>query len=709
MLFEENVLRSIGEIDKALLYLRRTVESQQWENYQLAVISNDVLSEIIVQVAIIDAQGIMRASSAIKKSVITPIDLSDREHYRAHLNTAADRLFISRPVLGRASNKWSVQFTRRFRARDGSFGGVVVASLNPAHFADFYEKIKLGSSTSIAMIGSDGIVRSSGGHPSGKLELGLDVSGTAIARRMRGDQTIIFEEADAFPGDTRLVAMRKVRDQPLWVMVSVDKSDVFVRSFNNLQAFAAAGFLLTILILAAMERVLRSEAKRSEAEANVARLAAEDPLTGLPNRRVFRSVLDGLCREADAESSAPETSQPFAVLFLDLDRFKIVNDTLGHRIGDLLLLKLAKRLERCLEYGQSLARLGGDEFALVVTGNISRERLKALATSLSEAVCEPFEVDGHQIRTSVSIGIAVALQDGKTADELLMASDLALYSVKANGRGTYRFFDRSMNEEVTVRRQIEGDLRDAIEREDFELHYQPILDVGRKNVTGFEALVRWRHPQRGLIPPSLFIPIAEETGLIIPIGDWVLREACRTASAWPERLKVAINLSAVQFTLADLAEQVERILQETGLAPDRLEIEITESVFLDKSEPTLAMLHRLKTLGVRIAMDDFGTGYSSLSYLQSFPFDKIKVDRSFVAQLGPDTKHLVIIQAIVSIARGLNMTTTAEGVETDSQLKLLEALGCNEFQGYLVSAPVTKDKIPAVLAGRINAEASMAA
>ena len=654
---------------------------------------------------------------------------------------------------------------------------------------------------------------------------------------MQEAEPVIFEEPETLHDGTRLVALRKVRDQPLWVTVSVDKSEVFTRSWNNLQAFAAAAFALTILILGAMERVLRSEAsaklkaeqlqltlehmsqgimlvtkeqdvpiingrcgdllglppdyiarpprfdkivahqagaigdeepsdslglaagliarggdvsgdtslqgmsvcertlpngtivevrttnlpdgsfvqtfsdvtKRREAEAHVARLASEDPLTGLPNRRLFQSVLDQLCARTSAEATEAGALPGFAVLFLDLDRFKIVNDTLGHGVGDLLLLQVAERLKARLENGQSLARLGGDEFALVVTEDASRPRLAALANTLSDAVCEPFEIDGHHIRTGVSIGIAVAPQDGTTAEDLLMASDLALYSVKANGRGTHRFYDRSMNEEVKVRRQIEGDLRDAMEREDFELHYQPIIDINRNSVTAFEALVRWRHPEKGLIPPSLFIPIAEETGLIIPLGDWVLREACRTALEWPEHIKVAINLSAVQFTLPDLPARVERILRQTGLSPSRLEVEITESVFLDKSENTLATLHRLKELGIRVAMDDFGTGYSSLSYLQSFPFDKIKVDRSFVAQLGPENKHLVIVQAVVSIARALSMTTTAEGVETNSQLRILEALGCNEFQGYLASKPVTSDKIAALIADGFRAKPSIAA
>jgi diguanylate cyclase (GGDEF)-like protein len=438
----------------------------------------------------------------------------------------------------------------------------------------------------------------------------------------------------------------------------------------------------------------------------VARLASEDPLTGLPNRRVFRATLEKLCAATWSEINGTPTV--FSVLFLDLDRFKIVNDTLGHKVGDLLLRSVAERLRNQLGEGLALARLGGDEFAIVVPHLTSRPTLIALANALSEVVCEPYEIDGHHIRTSVSIGIAIAPQDGTTADDLLMASDLALYAVKANGRGTHKFYERSMNEEVEVRRQIENDLREAVERNAFELHYQPIIDLRRHAISEFEALVRWRHPEKGLVPPSLFIPIAEDTGLILRLGEWVLREACQAALRWPEDIAVAVNLSPVQFSVPNLADTIEQVLAETGLPASRLEIEITESLFLDKTDATISTLHRLKALGIRVALDDFGTGYSSLSYLQSFPFNKIKVDRSFVADLGAKKQQSVIVQAIVNIARALGMRTTAEGVETYEQLTFVEALGCNECQGYLFSGPVTSDRIPELMS-TLNAKMTLAA
>jgi diguanylate cyclase (GGDEF)-like protein len=837
MLFEENVLRSIGEIDKALLYLRRTVESKEWKNYQLAVLSNDVLSEIIVQVAIIDAKGIMRASNAIKNTVVKPIDLSDRVHFKVHVHSKSDKLYISVPVLGRASKKWSVQFTRRFLKRDGTFGGVVVASLNPAHFTAFYKRVDLGSSASISLIGDDGVVRASGGDPSGSFKLGADLSKTALGRRLRAGASGLFEDSETSGPDTRLVALRKVRGFPLWVSVSVKKSEIFDRSWSNLQLFTIAGILLTIFIFGAMERMLRSEesarlkaeqlrltlehmsqgimlvtknlevpiingrcsdllglpkeyidhpppfdkivehqaqardirdtthesgpafiknieaseeagkgrasrnisicertlpngsviearstnlpdgsivqtftdvTKRREAEARVARLASEDPLTGLPNRRIFRAALDRFCRIAFSEPGHPNAPRALSVLFLDLDRFKVVNDTLGHMVGDQLLQHIAERLKKANEPGQVLARLGGDEFAIVAPHLDDRQELAALAIRLSDVICEPCEIEGHLIRTSVSIGIAIGPHDGTNADDLLMASDLALYSVKANGRGTHRFFDRHMNEEVKERRQIETDLREAVEQKTFELHYQPIIDLQSNAIAGFEALIRWRHPEEGLVPPTVFIPVAEDTGLILPIGEWVLREACRTAMLWPDDIRVAVNLSAVQFIAPNLVALIEKTLAETGLSPDRLELEITESIFLDKTEATLAILHRLKKFGVRIAMDDFGTGYSSLSYLRRFPFDKIKIDRMFISDLESGADHLVIVQAIISIARALGMITTAEGVETDSQLMLVEALGCNEVQGHFLSEPVPSDRIPKLIA-ELNVKNALAA
>jgi diguanylate cyclase (GGDEF)-like protein len=438
--------------------------------------------------------------------------------------------------------------------------------------------------------------------------------------------------------------------------------------------------------------------KRCEAEARVARLASQDPLTGLANRRVFGAALDEISQRREAAADKDEPQLDFAVLFLDLDRFKFINDTLGHRVGDRLLQEVAGRLKGALEEGGLLARLGGDEFAVVVPAVESRAALETLALRLAEAVGEPYEFDGHRVRSSVSVGIAVGPDDGVSTDDLLMAADLALYAVKAGGRGTYQFYQKSMNRELSDRRQIEMDLREAIERKELELHYQPIIDVQVGIVTGFEALARWRHPVRGMVPPTTFIPVAEDSGLILPLGEWALVEACHRAAQWPDGLKVAVNLSPVQFSAPNLVERILRILDQSGLPPSRLELEITERIFMEDSEHTLSTLHRLKDLGVRIALDDFGTGYSSLSYLRSFPFDKIKIDRTFVSDLAEGSEHVVIVQAVVSIARALGMRTTAEGVETAPQHQFLTALGCDEAQGYLFGSPGPIETVPEVTA-----------
>jgi diguanylate cyclase (GGDEF)-like protein len=388
----------------------------------------------------------------------------------------------------------------------------------------------------------------------------------------------------------------------------------------------------------------------------------------------------------------------FAVLFLDLDRFKVINDTLGHRLGDMLLIEVAQRLKRSLRAGDVLARLGGDEFAVVLPSFDSRDSLKQIAGAIVDAVASPYEIEGHSIRSAVSIGIAIAPGDGKNADELLMAADLALYAVKNGGRGTYRFYKHSMNEEINDRREIELDLREAIEKNQLHLEYQPIIDLRRNVVSGFEALARWEHPTKGSIPPAVFIPVAEDSGLISPLGEWALREACTQAARWPGNLKIAVNLSPVQFSLPNLADTILRIVTEAALGPDRLVLEITESLFISDTEKTLSTLHRLKALGVRIAMDDFGTGYSSLSSLRSFPFDEIKIDRAFVSDVGKNSENSVIVQAVIIIANALGMTTVAEGVETADQQTLLKALGCDEVQGYLYSRSMPVDKIPEFIA-----------
>jgi diguanylate cyclase (GGDEF)-like protein len=417
----------------------------------------------------------------------------------------------------------------------------------------------------------------------------------------------------------------------------------------------------------------------AERERRIAQLAFNDSLTGLPNRAFFRQQLDLELQQARHRGGG-------VVLFcLDLDGFRGINDTLGHSVGDDLLRLVAGRLQASL--GDALtARLGGDEFAILLDRGHADPG--AVAQRLIAALAEPAEVRGHKLAVSASVGIAIGPTDGADGDTLLKNVDLALARAKQEGRATYRFFEAEMNARAQQRHQLETDLRRAIVEGEFELHFQPLFDLDSNRIGSFEALLRWNHPRRGQVPPAEFIPVAEETDLIVPIGNWVIQEACRQARAWPEDVRVAVNVSSVQFRRPGLQNVILQALAASGLEPKRLEVEITESIFLESLDSTLAVLHALRALGVRIALDDFGTGYSSLSYLQSFPFDKIKIDRSFIEQLLTRSGASAIVGAITDLARALGMETTAEGVEDSDQLALLRRHGCSSVQGYLFSRPV---------------------
>ncbi|HTW72075.1 MAG TPA: EAL domain-containing protein [Acetobacteraceae bacterium] len=430
--------------------------------------------------------------------------------------------------------------------------------------------------------------------------------------------------------------------------------------------------------------------ERRLAEAKIAHLARYDALTNLPNRALFREALDHALAFA-------RRGQMLALHCLDLDQFKAVNDTLGHPVGDALLQAVAGRLRDGLRGTDTIARLGGDEFAIVQTGLDAPRDATGLADHLIGLIEAPFDVDGHQIVIGVSVGIAFAPADGLDPDVLLKNADLALYRAKLDGRGVYRLFHTEMDAEMQVRRVMELDLRQALGLGQFELFYQPLIDLHAQEAAGFEALLRWRHPERGMIPPDKFIPLAEEIGAIVPIGEWVLRQACAEAASWPGELRVSVNLSPVQFKSRDLVAMIAAALRDSGLPPGRLELEITETVMLQDTAATLATLHNLRCLGVRIAMDDFGTGYSSLSYLRRFPFDRIKIDQSFIRELGRQRDCGAIIRAVIGLSHELGMATTAEGVETREQLRALARAGCSDIQGYLFSRPVPQREISALL------------
>jgi diguanylate cyclase (GGDEF)-like protein len=426
--------------------------------------------------------------------------------------------------------------------------------------------------------------------------------------------------------------------------------------------------------------------ERRQAEAKIMHMARHDALTNLPNRVLFKDKME----------EALTRGEELAVMFLDLDRFKSVNDSLGHPVGDALLCSVTERLQRVVLGADTVARLGGDEFA-IVQHKTSANDASELAARIIDALVEPFDLHGHQVIIGTSIGIAMAPADGNEPDQLLRNADMALYRAKADGRGSYHFFQPEMDAQMQERRKLELDLRKALLADQFELHYQPLVNVASGELSGFEALLRWNHPELGLVMPDEFIPVAEEIGLIVPLGDWVLKQACRDAVTWPAKLTVAVNLSAVQFRNPTLALSVVSALGQSGLAATRLELEITETVLLQDDRTVLDSLHQFRDLGVGICMDDFGTGYSSLSYLRSFPFDKIKIDRSFIRELGKKNDSIAIIRAVMELGSSLGMITTAEGVETEEQLEILRAEGCMQVQGYLFSRPIPADEIPLLL------------
>jgi diguanylate cyclase (GGDEF)-like protein len=471
---------------------------------------------------------------------------------------------------------------------------------------------------------------------------------------LQSDGQLQFEE---HPLDTRKKGLRTITSKRL-----------VIRDCNG-----TPEYLLTVI-----EDV--TERKRSEAQ--IVHMAHHDLLTGLPNRALFTQKID------EAGARLRRWHEPFTVFILDLDRFKIVNDSLGHPAGDALLKETAARLSSSLRETDVLARLGGDEFAIIQAGEANQaEAAAALAGRIIDTIKSPYLLEGNEVTIGTSVGIAMAPADGSEPTELIKKADLALYRTKSQGRNGYRFFDAQMTRDVDARHQLENDLRGAIARNEFELFYQPIIDIKTGKLFGAEALIRWRHPQKGLVLPDQFIPLAEETGLIAPIGEWVLQRGCFDAAGWPAQFKVAINLSALQFRKSDLFDVILCALLESGLAPQRLELEITESTLLESDTDPLAVIRRLKNLGVCIALDDFGTGYSSLSYLTKFPFDKIKIDKSFTQNLTKRAECAAIIASVRALGVGLNILTVAEGVETEQQLGILRAAGVDLAQGYLFGRP----------------------
>ena len=466
-----------------------------------------------------------------------------------------------------------------------------------------------------------------------------------------------------------------------WRHLRADRSEIEVLTFGRRVPFNDRdGYLVAEADIT----------ERRKAEARIAYMAHHDGLTDLPNREYFQERL----KQALDQSAGKRVG----VLYIDLDLFKNINDSFGHPSGDRLLKEVAERLATAVRGANLAARLGGDEFAVILAADVSPNEASACATLLIDMLKAPYDIDGQEMIIGASIGIALSPGDGTTSEELMRNADMALYRAKSDGGGVHHFFEREMDLQAQKRRDMELDLRRAFANGEFELHCQPLVSIASDRISGFESLLRWRHPDKGMISPAEFIPVAEDIGLITQLGEWVLREACHEAVKWPSDVKVAVNLSPAQFRSRNLVQVVISALAQSGLSPKRLELEITESIFLAETDANLAILHQLRELGIGISMDDFGTGYSSLSYLRSFPFDKIKIDRSFVKDLAQRPDCGAIVRAISGLGRSLRITTTAEGVETEDQLDWLRAEGCNEVQGFLFSAARPAAEIAKLLA-----------
>jgi diguanylate cyclase (GGDEF)-like protein len=816
--FEEYIAHAISGIDSELLVLRKLYQQDPPHfDFDSWIDSTTARSSLTLHFSITGPDGIIRLSSLGPVSSI--VDISEREPFRVHVGSAADELYISQPTVGHLSGKPSIQLTRRLLTPDGSFAGIITASLDIVELERFYNSVDVGRRGIIALVGFDGILRARSGRDiMEKAFVGQSVSGRTMFGMFRASPAGSFWNSHntvTFEGVRRLISYRVVDGFPLLATVGLAEDDIFRQAASTARKYDQIGLFLTAVVLfaiaigalrqrkltaatAALERSKRSleqtnvlfdtalrnmahglcmfdsdqrlvvcngrygemyrlppdltkpgttlrailEARvasgccpqdaehyieerleeiaksrpyyavnelrdgriyavshqpmqaggwvavhqdvtaQKQAETQIAYLARHDVLTDLSNRTVLRERMEeGLARLRRGGIA-------ITLFMLDLDLFKGVNDSLGHPVGDELLKAVARRLLACLRETDTVARLGGDEFAVMAAVDTDQlQEAIATANRLLEALSAPYSFDGLRLDISTSIGIAFAPEHGTDVDQLIKRADLALYKAKVGGRNAYRLFEAAMGADAEARRTLELDLRNALTREEFELHYHPIVDTRTNEIANVEALIRWRHPERGPIAPADFIPLAEESGLINPIGEWVLRRACADAAGWPPQLKVAANLSPVQFRRGNLVDIISRILAETGLSPKRLMLEITETVLMQGTTENFETLHQLRMLGIAIVLDDFGTGYSSLSYLRLFPFDQIKIDRSFVSELSSNADCAAIVSAVASLGHSLHVDTVAEGVETENQLVLARAAGCTHAQGFLFGRP----------------------
>lgn len=694
---EQHTVKAIHQIDQITRFIKFEFEKAPNQfDLEEAVQKGLVESDVLLQVSIIGADGQLTQTTGSRfanPAHSAPVDLSDRAHFKYHLQHNTDDLFISKPILGRISMQWSLQFTRRLNGPNGQFDGVVVVSVNPKYFtSDFYNTAALGDNGVIALISDDGTVlaRHTGSadpqqrfSASGRYPVPMD-SGVAV---------------DPLDGMSRIMSYRHIQGYPLGILTGLSVNDQLAAyrhtrnvylALTTFMSAAIIGFILTATML--VRKLMRREREMTV-------LAETDILTGLPNR--YQSLK--LLRRQVASN---ENLGKIALLMIGLDNFKTVNDSLGHAAGDQVLIKTANRLHEIATRLSSevfiLARSGGDAFLVAIKGPNVQDEATVLAEAVAEALQPPFNVRGIPFVLNASVGIALFMESGENEADLLKKADLAMYSAKESGKACYQFYSPHLARRADRLMKWEQQLRVALAQQQFFVEYQPVFDLTNRRIHGFEALMRWRHPEQGLILPGDFIPIAESTGLILPLGDFVLDSACAQLALWRaqgyDKLSLAVNVSSVQFWRGDLVDTVKRALDKHSIPPAQLELEITETAMIEYPELVSDKISALKSLGVRIALDDFGTGYSSLAYLHRFPVDTLKIDKSFVQAIPGDRSVCSMISAIVGLAASMGLSVVVEGIENEEQAGWLLRLGPLDAQGYLFSRPLSVDAASAILA-----------
>jgi len=686
---ERHTVRAIHQVDQITRFVKYEYEKAP-AGFDLAgTVDNAVVQgDSLVQVSLLDAHGRLVASTADPHPQPQPLDFSNRAYFRVHVRSNDDRLYIGVPDKGRAPGHDTLELSRRLNRPDGSFAGVVVVSEAPDYFtSDFYNNAAIGRDGMIAVVADDGTVlaRTAGREPH-------------AADAFRSNAVYPLSEktpdlyADPIDQVTRIVSSRHVDGYPLDVLVGLSEAEEFADYRHTRDVYLLMATFVSVALLSCFAIAAGLAGKLPGRDA--AELVQYDLLTGLPNRY---STLQRLGREV----SQPNGAGRLAILLIDLDNFKTVNDTLGHHAGDVVLQMSAARLADAIGHAGTLSRIGGDAFAVIVKGDDVETRAVALAEAASAAFVQPLDVRGSTFTLHASTGIALHTAGHESEIDLLKKADLAMRAAKDAGRNCFRFYSPQLGRRRDPPLTWEHQLRVALDEGQIFLAYQPKLDLRRRCITGFEALARWNHPQYGLIPAGEFIPVAESTGLIVPIGDFAIRTACEQLRAWQreglDTLTLAVNISAVQFWRGDLVETVANAIESAGISARRLELEITETAMMEYPDLVAEKIRALKRVGVRVALDDFGTGYSSLSHLSRFKVDTLKVDRSFVQAIPADHSVCVMVSAIVNLARSLGLTVVVEGTETDEQVAWLSALGPVEVQGFLFSRPVPIADVPAVI------------